>query len=135
MECVFCKIVKGQIPCAKVYEDEKVLAFLDIAPANKGHCLVLPKEHYETMLDIPMPIFDDVMQAARKVARAMSSALGSEGFNILVNSSKVAGQLVPHAHVHVIPRFKGDRIILNWRPRKYSDKEIQEFKEKIGKFV
>ena len=130
---MFCKIVKGEIPCAKIYEDEKILSFLDIAPANKGHALVMPKEHYETLLDVP----DDIvfLKVVKKVVRAMSSALGNEGFNILVNNKKVAGQLVPHVHIHIIPRFSGDGIKLNWMPKRYKDKEIDEFKEKIVSFL
>jgi histidine triad (HIT) family protein len=131
--CLFCKIVEGEIPCAKLYEDEKILSFLDIAPANKGHALVMPKEHYETLLDVPDDI--ELMKVVKKVVRAMSSALGNEGFNILVNNKKGAGQLVPHLHVHIIPRFAGDGIKLNWMPKRYRDKEIEEFKEKIKSFL
>ncbi len=134
-ECIFCKIVKGDIPCAKVFEDDKVLSFLDISPANKGHALIVTKNHYETLLDIPDEDLNDLMIKARKIARAMSSALGSEGFNVLMNNKKVAGQLVPHAHVHIIPRFNGDGIELNWKTKKYDDKEIDEYKEKIAKFL
>ena len=134
-KCIFCKIIKGEIPCAKIYEDDKILSFLDIAPANKGHALVMPKEHYETLVDVPADVSSELSKAVKKVARALSSALGNEGFNILVNNKKVAGQLVPHAHIHVIPRFSGDGISLNWSPRKYKDKELDEFKEKIKSFL
>jgi len=134
-DCIFCKIVKGDIPCAKIFEDDKVLSFLDIAPANKGHALIITKDHYETLLEIPDDVLDDMMIKARKIVRAMSSALGNEGFNILMNNKKVAGQLVPHAHVHVIPRFAGDGVSLNWAPRKYKDGGIDKFKEKIIKFL
>ncbi|MBW2974733.1 HIT family protein [Candidatus Woesearchaeota archaeon] len=133
--CIFCRIVEGKIPCARVFEDDKVLSFLDIAPANKGHVLIITKNHYETLLDIPDNCLDDLMIKARKTARAMSSALGCEGFNVLMNGKKVAGQLVPHAHVHIIPRFSGDRISLNWKPRRYKDKEINEFRERIKSFL
>jgi histidine triad (HIT) family protein len=135
MDCIFCKIIKGEIPCAKVYEDEKILAFLDIAPANKGHVLVVPKEHYANLLDVPEPIIDDVMRVVKKAARAMSSALGNKGFNVLVNNGREAGQLVPHVHFHVIPRFGNERMCLNWKPVKYKDKEIGEVSEKIKKFL
>jgi histidine triad (HIT) family protein len=134
-DCIFCKIVKGEIPCAKIFEDDKVLSFLDIAPANKGHALIVTKNHYETLLEISDDVLDDLMLKARKIARAMSSALGCDGFNILMNNKKVAGQLVLHAHVHIIPRFSGDGINLNWRPKKYKDKEIDDFKEKIKSFL
>ncbi len=134
-KCIFCKIVKGDIPCSKIFEDDYVLSFLDIAPANKGHALIVTKNHYETLLDIPDEDLNDIMLKAKKIARAMSSALGVDGFNILMNNKKVAGQLVPHAHVHIIPRFKGDGINLNWRPSKYKDKEIDGFTEKIKSFL
>ncbi len=134
-DCIFCKIVKGDIPCAKIFEDEKVVSFLDIGPANKGHALIVTKEHYETLLDVPDEVLDDLMNKAKKISRAMSSAIGAEGINILMNNKKVAGQLVPHAHVHIIPRFNGDGIELNWKTKKYDDKEIDEFKEKIAKFL
>lgn len=134
-KCIFCRIVKGNIPCAKIFEDDKVFSFLDIAPANKGHALIVTKKHYENLLDIPDEDLDDMMIKARKIARAMSSALGCEGFNVLMNNKKAAGQLVNHAHVHIIPRFKGDGINFNWKPNKYKDKEIDEFKEKIRKFI
>jgi len=78
---------------------------------------------------------NDMMLKAKKVAQALSAALGNEGFNILMNNKKVAGQLVPHAHVHIIPRFSNDNVSLNWSPRKYKDKEIDEFKEKIKSFL
>jgi len=133
--CIFCRIVKGEIPCAKIFEDDYIISFLDIAPANKGHALIVTKNHYETLLDVPDDDLNDLMIKAKKIARAMSSALGSEGFNVLMNNKKVAGQLVLHAHLHIIPRFKGDGIDLNWRPKKYNGREIDEFKEKIQKFL
>lgn len=134
-DCIFCKIIKGEIPCTKVYEDENILSFLDIAPANKGHCLVVPKEHYDTLIAAPEEIINYSMKVAKKVARAMSASLANEGFNVLINNNQVAGQLVPHAHVHIIPRFKGDGIRLNWTAKKYKEKEIGEFADKIKKFL
>ncbi|MBW2980660.1 HIT family protein [Candidatus Woesearchaeota archaeon] len=134
-DCIFCKIVKGDIPSAKIFEDDKVICFLDIAPANKGHALVVTKQHYGTLLDVPDDVLCDIMNKAKKIVRAMSSALGNEGFNILMNNKKVAGQLVEHAHIHIIPRFNRDGIKLNWKPKKYSGKELDEFKEKIMKFL
>jgi len=133
--CIFCKIIKGEIPCNKIYEDENLIAFLDIAPANKGHCLVVPKEHHETILETPENIMDYCMKAVKKIAKAMSAALGAEGFNILINTKKVAGQLVPHMHMHIIPRFKDDGVSLNWVPKKYKEKEAAEFADKIKSFL
>lgn len=133
--CIFCKIVRGDIPCAKIFEDDKLISFLDIAPANKGHALIVTKNHYETLLDAPDEDLNDMMLKTKRIVRAMSSALGCDGFNILMNNKKVAGQLVLHSHIHIIPRFKGDGIDLNWMPNKYKGKEIDEFKEKIKSFL
>lgn len=134
-DCIFCKIVKGEIPAAKVYEDGNVLSFLDIMPSNKGHCLVVPKKHYEALLDIPDEDLSGVIKAVKKVAKALSLSMGNGAYNIVMNNGKEAGQLVQHAHIHIIPRFKGDRLRLSWSHKKYGDKEIEEYKEKIGKFL
>jgi histidine triad (HIT) family protein len=134
-ECIFCRIVKGEIPSAMIFEDDRVISFLDIAPANKGHALIVTKKHHETLLEIPDEDLNDLMIIARKIARAMSSALGCEGFNILMNNKKAAGQLVSHAHVHIIPRFKGDGIDFNWQPQKYKNGEIEGYREKIKSFL
>ena len=133
--CIFCKIVKGKIPAAKVYEDGKLISFLDIMPANKGHCLVVPKQHYETLLEVPDEDLGILINAAKKVAKALSLSVGNGAFNLVINNGKAAGQLVAHAHIHLIPRFKGDRLRLQWSHKKYEDKEMQEFQEKIKKFL
>ena len=133
--CIFCKIVKGQIPSAKILDEGKIMSFLDIGPLNKGHALIVTKEHYETLLDVPDDVLKDLIVGAKKVARALSSALGIDGFNVLMNNKKVAGQLVPHAHFHIIPRFDGDGIKWKWKPKKYAGKELDEFKDKIAKFL
>lgn len=134
-DCIFCKIISGKIPAAKVYEDDNVLCFLDIMPANKGHTLIIPKKHYETLLDIPEEDLGYLLVASKKIARALSSSVGNGSYNIVMNNGKLAGQIVPHAHVHVIPRFKGDRLRLNWPTKKYSDSELEEYREKIRKFL
>ena len=133
--CIFCKIVKGKIPAAKVYEDGKLISFLDIMPANKGHCLVVPKQHYETLLEVPDEDLGILINAAKKVAKALSLSVGNGAFNLVINNGKAAGQLVAHAHIHLIPRFKGDRLRLQWSHKKYEDNEMQEFQEKIKKFL
>ena len=135
MDCVFCKIARGEIPSAKVYEDQLILAFLDIMPASKGHCLVMSKNHYETFTEIPPNELCDLFEVAQKISKAISSALGNKGYNILLNNDRTAGQLIPHAHVHIIPRFKGDRIRLSWSHKKYEGREIEKIKEKIVKFL
>jgi histidine triad (HIT) family protein len=134
-DCIFCKIINGKIPSAKIYEDASIVSFLDIMPANKGHCLVLPKKHYETLLDIPDEELANIAQAVKKITKALSLSIGNGSYNILWNNGKEAGQLVNHAHVHVIPRFKGDRLRLAWSHKKYIDNEMKETQEKIKKFV
>ena len=134
-DCIFCKIVAGKIPAAKVYEDDNVISFLDIMPANKGHCLIVPKIHYETLLEVLDKDVSEMMKAAKKVAKALSLSVGNGAYNIIMNNGKEAGQLVNHAHLHLIPRFKGDRLRLSWSHKKYESNEMVEFQEKIKKFL
>ncbi len=134
-DCIFCKIAEGKIPAAKVYEDNNVISFLDIMPANKGHCLVVPKKHYETLLDISDEDLESLIKTAKKVAKALSLSIGNGSFNVVMNNGKEAGQLVQHAHIHIIPRFKEDRLRLKWSHKKYNDNEIEVFQQKIKKFV
>ena len=134
-ECIFCKITKGEIPAAKVYEDENVISFLDIMPANKGHCLIIPKKHYESLIDVPDEELSSMIKATKKVAKALSLSVGNGAFNMMMNNGKEAGQVVEHAHIHLIPRFKGDRLRLKWTHKKYEDNELDQFRENIKKFL
>jgi histidine triad (HIT) family protein len=134
-DCIFCKIIKKEIPASVIYEDGNVISFLDIMPANKGHCLVVPKKHYETLLEVQDEYLSGLIKAVKKVAKAMSLSMGNDSYNIIMNNGKEAGQLVQHVHVHIIPRFKGDRLRLSWSHKRYKDKEIDEYKEKIKKFL
>ena len=128
--CIFCKIIAGEIPCSKVYEDDSTVAFVDIAPINKGHMLVIPKEHHETLLDMPEDLMCKVLVVVKKIASAVKKATDCDGFNIGMNNYKAAGQLVPHAHFHVIPRFSGDGL-KHWPAKKYEEGEEKEYAEKI----
>ena len=127
--CIFCKIVKGEINHNKVYEDKDTIAFLDISPVNKGHTLVIPKKHYELITDIPENELNAVIQTVQKIAKAINKI--SEGFNIFQNNKTTAGQLVPHVHFHVIPRFKGDKLKFTWPNQKYKPKEAEQLANKI----
>ena len=129
--CVFCKILAGDIPAAKVYEDDKVLAFLDIAPFNFGHTLVIPKAHCHGLSDMPGEYRDALFAAAAKSAPAVLRVTGATGFNLLLNNGSVAGQEVPHAHLHIIPRFVDDKVLLGASQKKYEGEELDEMKEKI----
>ena len=134
-ECVFCKIVDGSIPAAKIYEDDKVVSFLDIMPANKGHCLVVPKKHAQTLIEMGEDDLIATLKAAKKVARALSLSFGNGSFNIVMNNGKEAGQLVNHAHIHIIPRFQKDRLRIKWSHLKYEGDEIKEYAANIKKFI
>ena len=129
-DCIFCRIVKGEIPCSKIYENEKVIAFLDIAPVNKGHALVVPKEHYKDLLEVPNEVMGEITKAAKKVAKAAVKAVGADGFNIGQNNGKAAGQVVTHFHLHIIPRFENDGLV-PWPQKKYEEGEIDKVAETI----
>ncbi len=131
MDCIFCKIAKGEIPSSKLYEDSSFLSFLDIAPANHGHSLVIPKKHYETLIDIPEPELKLLISTVQKVIKAVVKGTGAEGFNVFANNKKVAGQIVPHVHFHIVPRFAGDGIKFNWPQRKYEEGEMDKVREMI----
>ena len=107
MKDIFCRIIDGEIPCNKVYEDDDVLAILDISQTNKGHTLVIPKQHCDSMLSCPSELLNKVMMVAQRIGQAEVSVLGAKGVNILTNCGEMAGQTVPHFHVHVIPRYVG----------------------------
>ncbi|MBI2208748.1 HIT family protein [Candidatus Woesearchaeota archaeon] len=134
-DCIFCKIVKGDIPAAKVYEGSKFIAFLDISPANKGHVLIIPKEHYERLEEMPNPDGKEFGELQVKIAKAVMKATNAEGFNLLLNNGKAAGQEVMHAHMHIQPRFGTDDFHYKWTHKKYEEGEMKQFQEKIRKFI
>ena len=105
---VFCKIVDGEIPCHKLYEDDDVLAFLDISQVTKGHALVISKKHYDNFLTIPQEEMHKVMDVAQRIGQIDIKFLGAKGVNILTNCYEASGQTVKHFHVHVIPRYEGN---------------------------
>ena len=103
--CVFCEIAKGNIPGTRVYQDDQVFAILDLSQVTKGHTLVIPKEHYDTLLDVPEDVLNDMIRVSRNIAKLQMDNLHARGFNILNNGYPSAGQTVMHAHIHVIPRY------------------------------
>lgn len=122
-DCIFCKIIAGELPSAKVYEDDDTLAFLDIAPVVKGHALVIPKQHCSSIMDTPPEVLARTIAVVRTVARAQVDALGADGMNVTQANGQIAGQVVPHIHFHVIPRFARDGAPHQWQQRKYDDNE------------
>lgn len=117
-DCIFCKIIAGTIPCAKIYDGGGVFAFLDIAPVNKGHALVVPKAHYATLLDLPADLGREMLTALKAVGGAVMAATGASGLNLGMNNFESAGQIVHHAHFHLIPRHAGDGLTL-WTQHAY----------------
>ena len=113
-ECIFCRIVAGTAACQEIYQDEATLAFMDINPANDGHCLVIPKAHFENVFDMPPSDFGKVASTAAKVARAVNEVLQPGGINLTQANGAAAGQSVMHAHIHVLPRRTGDNLLMNW---------------------
>ncbi|MBQ8142596.1 MAG: HIT family protein [Bacilli bacterium] len=131
--CIFCKIARGEIPSYKVYEDNEILAFLDINPASRGHTLVVVKEHVDDVTKCPRHLLDRAFEVAQMIAQAMVSQLGADGVNILTNAGEVAGQSVPHFHIHVIPRYINDGLKLTFPPKQLENKEMEDLKDILNK--
>jgi histidine triad (HIT) family protein len=104
-ECLFCKIAEGEIPAQKVYEDSEHIAFLDINPRNPGHTLVMPKKHYETIIEMPEHEAAEIFRVVKKMAAAVKKGMKADGISIAQSNERAAGQVIPHVHFHVIPRF------------------------------
>ncbi len=131
-ECIFCKIVAGEIPSTRVYEDDDILAFMDIGPIIKGHTLVIPKAHSNRVTDTSAEVLQKIIVVVQKVARAQIAGLGADGVNVTQANGSVAGQVVPHIHFHVIPRFEGDGHRWNWAAKSYdSPEETESFASRI----
>lgn len=130
MDCIFCKIINGELPSYKVYEDDEILAFLDIGPVNYGHTLVIPKKHFLNIEDVDEETLCKIAKIVKKTGLALKTGLGAEGYNLTVNNDPVAGQIVPHLHFHVIPRSAGDNLP-NWPQGKYGENEAEDVLKKI----
>lgn len=126
--CIFCKIINKQIPSSVVYEDNDVVAFLDISQATKGHTLVLPKKHYSNLLEIEDEVLAKITKVAKTIAISMQDSLGAQGFNLVNNCNEVAGQSVMHFHLHIIPRYDHEEFVIAPKENnnKFDLKEIQE---------
>ena len=123
-DCIFCKIIAGEIPAQKIDEDERTVAFMDINPATRGHALVVPRRHARDLLEIDDEDLSATILAARRLAKRMSERLGTDGINLLNSCGRAAWQTVYHFHVHVIPRYEGDPLRLPWTPKEGDSEEI-----------
>ena len=130
-DCIFCKIVAGEIPAAELIRTDKVISFLDISPVNPGHALVVPRRHVTSFLDLGQDELHQAVFVAKRVARAVKAATGSPAFNLLQNDGPAAGQVVPHVHIHVIPRSPDDGFGLGWRQLSYAEGELEALQQAI----
>lgn len=131
MDCIFCRIVAGEIPCYRVAENETTLAFLDIEPAAPGHTLVIPKHHAVNLLDSDPTDLAAVAQMVQTLAAQIDRALQPDGINILQNNRPAAGQVVMHYHVHILPRWNDDTLMRNWRPKPPTELNLNEIAAQI----
>ena len=129
--CIFCKIASGEIPSKTLYEDEDFRVILDLGPASKGHALILPKNHYANLYELPEETAGEAMKLAKKMAVQMTERLGCEGFNLVQNNGELAGQTVFHFHMHLIPRYREDGQKIGWKPQEVSQEELEETRKQI----
>lgn len=130
-DCIFCKIADGQIPSCTVYEDEDFRVILDIAPAAKGHALILPKNHYDDLWALGEAESAKIMKLAAAVSKAQKEVMACDGINVLQNNGPAAGQSVFHFHMHLIPRYEEDGIVIPWETLNYEDGEAEQLCEAI----
>ncbi|MDE6625005.1 MAG: HIT family protein [Lachnospiraceae bacterium] len=131
-DCIFCKIAGGEIPSTTIYENEEFRVFFDINPASKGHCLIVPKEHYSNIFEIDPEVAGRLFSLACAVAKGLKQVLDCEGMNIVQNNGEIAGQTVFHFHLHLVPRYTGDTVNVKWVPGEADMDELAELAKKVG---
>ena len=131
--CIFCKIAKGEIPSATVYEDEDFRVILDLGPASKGHSLILPKAHAANLFELPDDLASKAILVAKKVGAKLTEELGCDGLNLVQNNGEAAGQTVFHFHMHLIPRMNNDKVGVTWNPGKLTDEDKADILAKMNK--
>ena len=130
--CIFCKIANGDVPSQTLYEDDNFRVILDLGPATKGHALILSKDHYANLYDLPEETAGEAMKLAKKMAAKMTKSLGCEGFNLVQNNGDMAGQTVFHFHMHLIPRYQADGQKIGWKPQEVTQEELREVMNQIN---
>ena len=131
-DCIFCKIAAGDIPCHQVYSDDAVLAFLDIGPISAGHVLLILKCHCDSIVDLPAEAAAAIGRVLPRLSRAVMEVTGAKGLNILQNNGACAGQVVMHAHFHLIPRVPDDGLGYRWNAGKYGEGEAEKIRDQIS---
>lgn len=130
-DCIFCKIINGEIPSTKLYEDERSIAILDINPIALGHTLLISKTHYPTLTDMPDKELGLLAEKLPRLCRAIVKGTNSEGFNVIENNGRCSGQIIPHLHFHIIPRRANDEVRFNWSPRVFPKEEMSSVAKAI----
>ena len=133
--CIFCKIIAGEIPSATIYEDEDFKVIMDISPAAKGHAIILPKKHCADLYELDDSTASKALMVARKVATAIKAEFNCDGLNLLQNNGEAAGQTVFHFHLHLIPRYRKDQVNITWTQGKYGDGEAAAIAMAIAKKI
>lgn len=131
-DCIFCKLANGVIPTNSIYEDEEFNVILDLAPATRGHALILPKAHADNLYQLPDDTAAKVLVLAKKLATSMTEKLSCDGFNVVQNNGSVAGQTVFHFHMHLIPRYEDDNQRIGWKPLEVSAETLVEIKNTLA---
>jgi histidine triad (HIT) family protein len=129
--CIFCKIIRGEIPSSRVLETDQAVAFLDISPVNFGHTLLVPKEHHARLVDVPETVAAAIGALLPRLCRSVAAATGAHGLNVIVNNGTAAGQTIDHAHWHVIPRFDDDSVRWPWPHQSYSGDQLEQMRTTI----
>ncbi|MCD7737306.1 MAG: HIT family protein [Lachnospiraceae bacterium] len=124
--CIFCKIARGDIPSATLYEDETLRVILDLGPASKGHALIIPKTHAANLFELPDEIVEKVFVAAKRIATQLKEGLHADGLNLVQNNGAAAGQTVDHFHIHLIPRYENDMVGITWKPGNLSEADKED---------
>jgi histidine triad (HIT) family protein len=132
-KCIFCKIINKSIPNAIIYEDEKFLVFLDRYPINYGHALLIPKDHFDTILEMPLNLVGEMYSLVPQIAKSIISTIDGNGFNVSQNNGRSANQIIPHVHVHIVPRFSLEKVKGQWPMRKIAN--IEELKILAAKII
>ena len=131
-DCIFCKIVRGEIPSKKVYEDKDTLAFLDINPANPGHTLVVPKKHSEDLTKSDEEDISKCMAVVKKITSGLKEKMNAIGVNVMQSNGKPAGQIIAHTHFHVIPRYPNDVVVISYQRVQLSDEQLEDIRKKLS---
>ena len=130
-DCIFCQIVSGRIPCVKLYENEHVLAFLDIGPVSEGHTLIIPKKHSSSVDQTDPLVMVEIAKVIPNIAASIKKSMAADGYNVICNNGDAAGQVVKHVHFHIIPRNVDDGVFRQWPSFQYTEGKADELAKKI----